>query len=106
MTGGVLIVTAHPDDETLIAGGVLAACAAAGLDTGVLCLTRGEHGPIADAALATQSNLGQRREAELQAACRDLGVSWVKCYRRQDASLAWTNSTAVVRQIARAIDAR
>jgi N-acetyl-1-D-myo-inositol-2-amino-2-deoxy-alpha-D-glucopyranoside deacetylase len=106
MTGGVLVVTAHPDDETLIAGGVLAACAAAGLETGVPCLTRGEHGPIADAALATHSNLGQLREAELQAACGDLGVSWVKCYRRQDAHLPWANSTALARQIARVIDAR
>jgi LmbE family N-acetylglucosaminyl deacetylase len=104
--GGVLVVTAHPDDETLIAGGVLAACSAAGLDTGVVCLTRGEYGPIADAALATRSNLGQLREAELRAACADLGVSWVKCYRRQDAHLPWTNSTAVARQIARAMDER
>jgi N-acetyl-1-D-myo-inositol-2-amino-2-deoxy-alpha-D-glucopyranoside deacetylase len=104
--GGVLVVTAHPDDETLIAGGVLAACSAAGIDTGVLCLTRGEHGPIADAAVATHSNLGELREAELRAACGDLGVSWVKCYRRQDAHLAWTHSTALARQIARVIDAR
>jgi LmbE family N-acetylglucosaminyl deacetylase len=103
--GGVLVVTAHPDDETLIAGGVLAACSAAGLDTGVLCLTRGEHGPIADAALATRDNLGELREAELRAACGDLGVSWVKCYRRQDAELLWTNSTAVARQIARVVGA-
>lgn len=104
--GGVLVVTAHPDDETLIAGGVLAACSAAGLDTGVLCLTRGEHGPIADVVLATRDNLGELREAELRAACDDLGVSWVKCYRRQDAELLWTNSTAVARQIARVVDAR
>jgi N-acetyl-1-D-myo-inositol-2-amino-2-deoxy-alpha-D-glucopyranoside deacetylase len=104
--GGVLVVTAHPDDEALIAGGVLAACSAAGLDTGVLCLTRGEHGPIADAALATRSNLGHLREAELRAACADLGVSWVKCYRRQDAQLRWTNSTALARQIARVLDVR
>jgi N-acetyl-1-D-myo-inositol-2-amino-2-deoxy-alpha-D-glucopyranoside deacetylase len=106
MTGGVLVVTAHPDDETLIAGGVLAACSAAGLDTGVLCLTRGEHGPIAGAALAARGNLGELREAELRAACGDLGVSWVKCYRRRDAELLWTNSTTVARQIARVVDAR
>ncbi|HET8822284.1 MAG TPA: PIG-L deacetylase family protein [Thermoleophilaceae bacterium] len=102
---GVVVVTAHPDDETLIAGGVLAACSAAGLETGVICLTRGEHGPIADPALATRDTLGDVREAELRDACADLGVSWVKCYRRQDAHLPWTNSTAVTRQIAQSIDA-
>jgi LmbE family N-acetylglucosaminyl deacetylase len=104
--GGLLVVTAHPDDETLIAGGVLAACSQAGLDTGVLCLTRGEHGPIADTALETQGTLGELREAELRAACADLGVSWVKCYRREDGHLPWTNSTAVARQISRAMHAR
>jgi N-acetyl-1-D-myo-inositol-2-amino-2-deoxy-alpha-D-glucopyranoside deacetylase len=103
---GVLVVTAHPDDEVLIAGGVLAACSAAGLDTGVLCLTRGEHGPIADTALATRDNLGELRESELRAACADLGVSWVKCYRHQDAELLWTDSATVARQIARVVDTR
>jgi N-acetyl-1-D-myo-inositol-2-amino-2-deoxy-alpha-D-glucopyranoside deacetylase len=104
--GGLLVVTAHPDDETLIAGGVLAACAAAGRETGVVCLTRGEYGPIADASLASAETLAEVREAELLAACGELGVSWVRCFRRQDAHLPWTNSTAIARQIARAIEAR
>ena len=103
---GVLAVTAHPDDETLLAGGVLAACAEAGLDTGVLCLTRGEYGPIADPALATQDTLAEARVAELHEACRELGVASVTCFRRQDAHLPWTNSTAVARQIARVIERR
>jgi LmbE family N-acetylglucosaminyl deacetylase len=100
---GLLAVCAHPDDETLIAGGVLAACAAAGLDASVLCLTRGEYGPISDPGLATPETLGAVREAELRAACGELGVTWLRCYRRRDAHLPWTNSTAVARQIARAV---
>ena len=47
-TGGLLVVAAHPDDEVLIAGGTLAACAEAGHPTAVVCLTRGEQGPISD----------------------------------------------------------
>jgi LmbE family N-acetylglucosaminyl deacetylase len=103
---GVLVITAHPDDETLIAGGVLAACDAADVDTGVVCLTRGEYGPIAESSLATPETLPEAREAELRAACGELGVSWLRCFRRQDAHLLWTNSTAVARQIARAIEVR
>ena len=53
--GGVLAVFAHPDDESLLAGGTLAACAKAGLDVGLLSLTRGELGEIADPALATET---------------------------------------------------
>jgi N-acetyl-1-D-myo-inositol-2-amino-2-deoxy-alpha-D-glucopyranoside deacetylase len=103
---GVLAITAHPDDETLIAGGVLAACAAAGRESAVLCLTRGEHGPISAPALATRETLADARVAELEAACEELGVTWLRCFRRQDAHLPWTNSTAVARQIARAIAER
>ena len=44
---GVLAVFAHPDDESLLAGGALAACAAAGRDVTIVSLTRGELGPIA-----------------------------------------------------------
>jgi LmbE family N-acetylglucosaminyl deacetylase len=103
---GVLAITAHPDDETLIAGGVLAAVATAGLDSAVLCLTRGEYGPISEPSLATPATLAAVREAELHAACAELGVTWLKCFRRQDAHLPWTNSTAVARQIARTIQQR
>ena len=52
----VLVVTAHPDDECLLGGGVLAACSAAGVATGVVCLTRGEQGPIASPGLASVTN--------------------------------------------------
>jgi N-acetyl-1-D-myo-inositol-2-amino-2-deoxy-alpha-D-glucopyranoside deacetylase len=104
--GGLLVVTAHPDDEVLIAGGTLAACAQTGLATGVVCLTRGEDGPIGDPALATRETLPRVRVGELRAACEELGVKWVKCYRRQDGNLRWSDGSAIVRQLAVVIDAR
>lgn len=103
---GLLVIGAHPDDEVLLAGGTLAACAAAGLDAGVVCLTRGELGPIADPTLATRETLGVVRLQELRASCAQLGASLVKCWRRPDGSLRWANRGAIVRQLATLFDAR
>jgi N-acetyl-1-D-myo-inositol-2-amino-2-deoxy-alpha-D-glucopyranoside deacetylase len=98
--GGLLVVTAHPDDESLIAGGVLAACSAAGVPTAVVCLTRGEWGPIADPALATQATLAEVRVAELEAACATLGVEYVHCCSHSDGSLASADDDEVVAELA------
>ena len=103
MSGGLLVVSAHPDDEVLIAGGVLAACADAGAETGVLCLTRGEQGPIADPALATRETLPAVREAELAAACRILGVGWLRCLDHRDGWLPWEDTQAPTEAIRSAI---
>jgi hypothetical protein len=39
---GLLFLLAHPDDETFIAGGTIARYAAARVEIGVICATRGE----------------------------------------------------------------
>ena len=44
MSGGVLAVHAHPDDETLSTGALLATWAAASLPVTVVTCTRGEQG--------------------------------------------------------------
>ncbi len=38
----LLAVFAHPDDESCLAGGLLAGCAAAGIQVTLICATRGE----------------------------------------------------------------
>jgi N-acetyl-1-D-myo-inositol-2-amino-2-deoxy-alpha-D-glucopyranoside deacetylase len=101
------VITPHPDDEVLIAGGTLAACAASGLPTAVVCLTRGEGGPIADPALATRTELPRVRLSELGAACAVLDVQWLKCYRREDGNLLWCDGQgALAAQLARIIRLR
>ncbi len=105
MSGGLVVVTSHPDDEVLIAGGTLAACACAGIDTAVVCLTRGELGPISSPSLAPRATLGRVRANELEAACHELGVGWVRCYRRQDGNLRWANASAIVRQLLNVLQA-
>jgi len=83
----LLAIFAHPDDESIVAGGTLAACAAAGVEVVVVSATRGEQGPIADAGLATRATLGDVREGEFQQACALLGVRTAECWRFPDGEL-------------------
>jgi LmbE family N-acetylglucosaminyl deacetylase len=91
MNGAIAAVVAHPDDESLIAGGTLALCAAAGMRTGVVSLTRGELGPISDDRLATREELGRVRERELRLAAGELGAEFAVCLRLPDGWLPWVD---------------
>ena len=84
--GGVLALFAHPDDESLLAGGTLAAAAAAGLDVAIVSLTRGEAGPIGDRSVGRE-RLGEVRERELRAAARELGAARARCLDYPDGQL-------------------
>ena len=76
MTLKLLVVFAHPDDESMGMGGTLAKYFAQGVETYCVCASRGERGwfgpeeqnpgPIA---------LGQIREKELTAAVNELGMT-------------------------------
>jgi LmbE family N-acetylglucosaminyl deacetylase len=70
-----MAVLAHPDDEALAVGSLLAGYAAQGVATYLVTATRGERGwggpPEANPGLAA---LGQIREGELRAAARLLGL--------------------------------
>jgi N-acetylglucosamine malate deacetylase 2 len=70
----VLVISAHPDDETMAAGGTIAMHAAQGDDVYLLETTRGEGGEVGDPPLTEQAQLGAFREAELRAAAAELGV--------------------------------
>jgi len=78
VSGGVLGVFAHPDDEAYSIAGSLARLTEEGIPATILCFTRGEAGQIAEGSNATRENLGEVREAELRAACGAVGVSDVR----------------------------
>jgi LmbE family N-acetylglucosaminyl deacetylase len=72
----LMTVTAHPDDETLWAGGVMARYAAEGLRVVCVTATRGENGSIVAPELNTPENrarLGEIRAEELARALGCLG---------------------------------
>jgi N-acetylglucosamine malate deacetylase 2 len=69
----VIAFFAHPDDETMLAGGTLALLAQNGAAVHYLCATRGEGGEVGEPPLCTQEQLGEVREKELVCAVRSLG---------------------------------
>lgn len=70
----LMAVHAHPDDESITTGGILAKYSAEGVHTIVVTCTGGEVGEISDPALATPEDLAEVRARELEEACRILGV--------------------------------
>jgi len=63
----LMAVLAHPDDESLGVGGILAKYAAEGVETFLVTATRGERGWVGDEHQHPDLEvLGQIREAELQ----------------------------------------
>ncbi|MGD2156205.1 MAG: PIG-L deacetylase family protein [Anaerolineales bacterium] len=71
----VLAFFAHPDDETVLAGGTLALLAQNQAMVHYLCATRGEGGEVGEPPLCTRQELGRVREREMECAVQHLGGS-------------------------------
>jgi LmbE family N-acetylglucosaminyl deacetylase len=69
----LLCVLAHPDDESLGCGGLLAKSAAEGVETFLVTATRGERGRIGNERPGPEV-VGPVREAELRRAAEALGL--------------------------------
>ncbi|QGG94816.1 PIG-L family deacetylase [Actinomarinicola tropica] len=69
---------AHPDDESIATGGLMARAAADGHRVVLVVATRGEHGEVAPGFLGDGEQLGVRRISETFAAAEVLGVHRVE----------------------------
>lgn len=97
----LLGVFAHPDDETLGFGGSLSKYAAEGVETHVLCATRGERGRFGDASESPGLDVvGRTREAELRCAAEMLKVHEVEFLDYIDADLDKARAAEIVPKIA------
>lgn len=70
----ILVISAHPDDETMAVGGTLAMYAEQGHDIYLLETTRGEGGEVGEPPLTDRERLGAYRERELREAAAVLGA--------------------------------
>ena len=84
----MLGIFAHPDDETVCAGGTLARYASAGAEISVVSFTKGGAGQIRDAGAATRATLTAVRERELNAAGKELGLTRTRCLDHPDGGLS------------------
>lgn len=76
----LMAVHAHPDDESLSTGGTLAKYADDGVETVLVCATKGEEGEILNPSLDPSvllDDITQVRMKEFDEACRILNISRV-----------------------------
>lgn len=100
----LMTVGAHPDDETLGFGGVLAHAAARGIETHVLSATRGQRGWFGDRdANPGPEALGRIRERELRDAAAALGVTTVAILDHMDGEVDRVPADVLAREVASAI---
>lgn len=79
----VLVVVAHPDDESFGLGAVIDGFIAHGSRVAVLCLTEGES-----STLGAGINLARMRRDELAAASEELGVDGAVMHHHPDGALS------------------
>lgn len=96
----LMCILAHPDDETLGFGGILARYADEGVATSLVTATRGEHGwPGADEDYPGPKALGRVREQELHAAAEVLGLGEVRFLDYEDGQLDQADPREAVARI-------
>jgi LmbE family N-acetylglucosaminyl deacetylase len=81
---------AHPDDECIATGGVMAKAAEEGHRVVLVVATRGEHGEVADGFLADGETLAERRVQETHASAAALGVHRVEFLGYVDSGMMGT----------------
>lgn len=85
--GRLLLVFAHPDDESFFTAGTVARHVATGGDAVLVSATRGERGSQPVPPVCPQAELGRVRSRELRAACRVMGVRRLTFLGYEDGTL-------------------
>jgi len=101
--GTILAVWAHPDDESFVAGGLLAAASDAGSKVVCVTATRGEEG-TSDPDRWPDTRLARTRTRELAAAQAVLGVSEHRWLTYRDGSCDRVPSGRGMADVAQVID--
>jgi LmbE family N-acetylglucosaminyl deacetylase len=100
----LMCIVAHPDDESLGLGGILAKYAAEGVETFLVTATRGQRGwsgePGDNPGLAA---LGQIRDAELRCAAQTLGVGDLQILDYIDGDLDQVHPAKIIHELVAAI---
>lgn len=88
----LLVVMAHPDDESFGVGGTIAWYSWLGADVTLICTTGGEEGEVAPHFIEQYGSKQATRHAELRCAAEKLGLSQVYMLGYRDSGMAGTPS--------------
>src|SRR5207249_10710133 len=78
--GGLLVVMAHPDDESMGAGGLILRHTRAGVGTNLIGATYGEAGGMGKPPGANREGLAEIRAKELEEAAAALALNGVELW--------------------------
>ena len=82
--GALLLVMAHPDDESMGAGGLVLRHTRAGVPVHLLCATYGEKGWMGKPPGARPEDIAEIRAGELQDAAAALALTGVELWDYPD----------------------
>ena len=91
----LLLILAHPDDESFLAAGLISAAVADGRRVVLVTATLGQAGSTGDPPLCTREELPEVRRQELLTAAGILGIAEVQVLPYRDKELAGAPSAEV-----------
>jgi LmbE family N-acetylglucosaminyl deacetylase len=96
---GLLVVMAHPDDESMGCGGLILRHTRADVKTHLICASYGEAGWTGKPPAAKPEDLAEIRAGELEKAAHALGLSRVELWDYPDSSVAVSDQQEITHRI-------
>jgi LmbE family N-acetylglucosaminyl deacetylase len=96
---GLLVVMAHPDDESMGCGGLILRHTRAGIPVHLICATRGEAGWSGKPLGARKEDLAQIRTAELEEAAATLALGAVVLWDYPDGAVDRCDQQEITQRI-------
>jgi LmbE family N-acetylglucosaminyl deacetylase len=96
---GLLVVMAHPDDESMGCGGLILRHTRAGIPTHLICATYGEAGWMGKPLGAKKEDLAHIRVGELEAAADALALSGVELWDYADGGVNTADQQEITQRI-------
>lgn len=86
----ILLVFAHPDDESFSCGGMVPKYVEEGCQVNLMCATRGEEGQVGPLVNLSREQVPETRQKELEKAGTILGIHAITFMGYRDATLSGT----------------
>jgi LmbE family N-acetylglucosaminyl deacetylase len=100
---GLLVVMAHPDDESMGTGGLILRHTRADVEVNLICATRGEKGWAGKPPGARREDLSRIRTAELEAAASALAINGYELWDYPDGGVEGSDQAEITTRIAEQI---